>query len=350
MKPKKFRLNAKNIFLTYSQTGNNITHSNLLEELRKKVQIENHLIGIEKHQDGGIHAHILLLLKKRCNLRSPKCLDLSINDKIIHGKYETAKNIKALMEYIIKDGNYMTDMKFEVHNNKIIEPEEHSFREAKAKGSDLALKEYKDKYPERAYKKFSILQNNIEKAMKNEEKFEKNYLILDLDDFELDKLEKKEVFQTWWDDIFKVTLIIRGLTGKGKSLLAQAIMQKLGIPYLEVTNYEGLKNLTSMHKGIIFDDANLSKLNTQEMINLVETRKATDLRILYKTIRKPAGLIQIITINKEEDICQNFTEAILRRVQMLNVPESIVQKVIVKLNIQNNYNSIVNNNNISKKE
>lgn len=333
---KNFRLNAKKVFLTYPQIGNNEIKleqlNDVLEDLKMKLNIKNYLISLEKHKNDGKHLHILFILSKRCNFVNPNCLDISINEKIIHGNYQTAKNINALIEYIIKDGEYITDMKFEIINNKIVEPEEYIFLLSKKIGIIEALDYYQTNYPARACKKLANLKYNLEISNEINRKMSKDFSEITIKDFDLSKLERKEEFNEWLNKEVKKTLILTGLSGVGKSLLAQAIMKELQINYLRTTHYEGLKNLSKEHKGFILDDVKLKSLSEPEIINLFDTNQKSDLRLLYKTLEKDKNLIQILTINSIKDILKKLTPAINRRCLIMNI-----NKPIINITINNNF-------------
>lgn len=330
---KNFRLSSKKIFLTYSQIDKNIKHQDILECLTKKLVIGEYLVALESHQDGGLHAHVLLLLKKRCDIRNVNFLDLEYNGFAFHGNYQSAKQIKALISYIIKeDMNYITNMGFLVHENRLIEPEEHALHESKRIGIDQALKNYKDKYPDRAVNKLTALRNTIKTSQDIDNKVNKTLDDLTLEDFDLNKLDRSEEFKEWLNSTIKRTLLISGKTGTGKSLLAKAIMKELKINFLRATNYEGLKNLEDNHQGFILDDAKLSHLDEPSLINLVDTKDRNDLRLLHQVKSKKEGLVQIFTINEVKDIVRNLIPAISRRMLVLDV-----QQPIINITINNNY-------------
>lgn len=93
----------------------------ILESLRRiLISIEEYVVKIELHEDGGLHAHCFLKrshpfqihsknkldidLKKIINC--PSCLDI-INDRkdkgVILGNYVAAKSEKSVVSYILKD-------------------------------------------------------------------------------------------------------------------------------------------------------------------------------------------------------------------------------------------------------
>lgn len=341
-KSNKFRLSSKKIFLTYSQIDKNIKHQDILECLQKKLLIGEYLIALENHQDGGLHAHILLLLKKRCDIRDANFLNLEYNSFAFHGNYQAAKQIKALIAYIIKeDMNYITNMGFIVHENRLIEPEEQALHEAKRIGIDQALKNYKDKYPERAINKLTALRNTIKTSQDIDNKINKKINEITLKDFDLNKLDRYDELKQWLESEFKRSLLISGKSGTGKSLLAKAIMKELNINYLRATHYEGLKNLEDNHQGFILDDAKLSTLDEPLLINLIDTQDRNDIRLLHQTKSKKENLVQIFTINEVKHIVKNLLPAISRRMLVLDV-----QQPIINITVTNNF--YLNSNDIDK--
>jgi hypothetical protein len=98
---KEFHISAKKLFLTYSQINMLITKEIILEELQRILNCEfKFKIALEKHVNGGMHAHVFLEGFKKFNIKTPNRLDLF--DKI-HGKYESVKNKEFVIAYIIKD-------------------------------------------------------------------------------------------------------------------------------------------------------------------------------------------------------------------------------------------------------
>lgn len=128
MSDKKFRLNAKYLFLTYPQCPIPHTAAANLLETRLAEKIDFGLVGQESHTntDGegcaGQHLHAVLVLKKRCNYRSPRCLDLKYKGKTYHGKYEPARQLQKSLIYASKEGKVTgikCDWKAVVHSAKM---------------------------------------------------------------------------------------------------------------------------------------------------------------------------------------------------------------------------------------
>jgi len=70
-----FRLNAKNIFLTYSQCE--VAKEDLLEFLKDLIgdRIKWCVVAHELHQDGGHHLHVQLELERPLNIRNQDHFD-----------------------------------------------------------------------------------------------------------------------------------------------------------------------------------------------------------------------------------------------------------------------------------
>ena len=100
---KRFRLQAKRLFLTYPQCP--APKEILLQKLQEKLGqlgIEKYVIGQEEHKDGNLHLHAIVSMKKKCNIVSPRALDIEFDGVQYHGKYEPMKGS------LIQAANYVT--------------------------------------------------------------------------------------------------------------------------------------------------------------------------------------------------------------------------------------------------
>jgi len=105
--PKRFRLSASDILLTYPQCD------------ASKEELELHLRGVfkdfakaaicvEVHADGSPHLHAIVHLTKRCNLHSARTLDFrDRRGRIFHGNYQPARSTSASLNYVEKGGNVL---------------------------------------------------------------------------------------------------------------------------------------------------------------------------------------------------------------------------------------------------
>jgi len=109
---KSFRISAKRLFITYSQISKEtgFTKNNLLEQLHLKLGRFSYIISQEAHSDGGMHFHVLLIHRKKFNIRSHSLLDLEIDGRVAHGNYKPVNNIEGTVHYVCKDKQYITNI------------------------------------------------------------------------------------------------------------------------------------------------------------------------------------------------------------------------------------------------
>ena len=106
-----FRLQAKNIFLTYSQCpiSPSIVASALDALLKEKLSYG--LVCQESHQTtdsegaSGLHLHVLLVMKKKFHTRNCRFFDLTLGESTYHPKMEPVRSLNATITYIWKEGN-----------------------------------------------------------------------------------------------------------------------------------------------------------------------------------------------------------------------------------------------------
>jgi hypothetical protein len=101
---KKFRVNAKQFFLTYPQCDG-LTSEELLSYLKQKASIVRYVIGTEKHEDGGMHLHAVIHYAVKLNVRRQDFF----NCRDFHCNIQSVKSWSAATIYAMKDGNYISD-------------------------------------------------------------------------------------------------------------------------------------------------------------------------------------------------------------------------------------------------
>jgi len=106
-----FRMQGKNLYLTYPQNAAR-KHEVLQNALRMCSEIERPsrfvVVSEEAHADGSPHLHVVIALQQKAHLRG--AMGLSRLDGVggKHGNYQVVKNLRAVVTYIVKDGNYIT--------------------------------------------------------------------------------------------------------------------------------------------------------------------------------------------------------------------------------------------------
>jgi hypothetical protein len=85
----------------------------VLDALESKYQIDEYVICEEEHKDGNAHVHAFLKMKKKITWREDM---FDVNG--YHGNYQVAKSWRAVVAYVKKDGNYITNINKDVLNGK----------------------------------------------------------------------------------------------------------------------------------------------------------------------------------------------------------------------------------------
>lgn len=96
-KPSKFRLQTKNIFLTYAKCE--LPKESLAAFLQEKLSIDYLCITQERHEDGSPHLHALLTTKNKVDIRDPRYFDAWD----FHPKVESARDTDFVRTYILKE-------------------------------------------------------------------------------------------------------------------------------------------------------------------------------------------------------------------------------------------------------
>lgn len=104
--PREWRLQSKNIFLTYSACilGGQV----IVDELMDRLQITKWIYGDEYHQDGSPHTHVYIHLAKKPDIKDQRFFDIA--DYHPNIKVAPAKGSKKWcddkVDYCMKDGNF----------------------------------------------------------------------------------------------------------------------------------------------------------------------------------------------------------------------------------------------------
>ncbi len=96
-----------------------------------------------------------------------------------------------------------------------------------------------------------------------------------------------------WSDIV-------GKSGIGKTQFCKAFAKEKKLKTLLVNHKEDLRRLDSSYDAIIIDDANLQQFEETQLLSLIDNQTQKTLRVLYDTVYKTAGIIQMIAMNQKE--------------------------------------------------
>ena len=97
------RTQAKGWFCTWPKCP--LLKEEVLKILDTRFSIKEYVICEEKHEDGSPHLHAFLKMKKKISFRS----DL-FDIEGYHGHYEVAKSWKAVIAYVSKEENYISNI------------------------------------------------------------------------------------------------------------------------------------------------------------------------------------------------------------------------------------------------
>jgi len=102
----EFRINARNLFLTYPKCD--LEPEEALSLLRPELDFEDYVIAQEMHADGTPHLHVWLQArgKKKFNIRDATKLDLLHH----HGNYQAARSVSAIVKYVTKEGKWISNL------------------------------------------------------------------------------------------------------------------------------------------------------------------------------------------------------------------------------------------------
>jgi len=173
-KPKRFRISSKRLFLTYSQIATNLTKENILEQLQIKLNIKEYIVALEEHNETlGRHAHVYLELRRKCDIKNNAWLDLEHEGLTYHGNYQAVRSKDAVIQYVIKEKNYIKSKGIHVFidkEGKVISLEEYTLMVAREKGIIPALKDYIKQDEKNAVKNFNKVEKNIKSILRVESK------------------------------------------------------------------------------------------------------------------------------------------------------------------------------------
>ena len=294
---KKFRIQSKELFLTYSQCI--LTKEELLTFLSKKMKIEEYIICIENHKKEGRHLHAYISLEKRCDIKNCNYLDY----KGYHPKIEKVKSSVKAIQYIKKDKDYITNIAINIHARARDLAKDGKIKQALIilmEGDTANFLKFGDKYEKnlkRIYKLFKGIKNTKKKLYTR-------------DDFNI-KVELPK----------NKTLIISGGSGIGKTQFAKTLFKN---PLL-VRHIDKLKQFDeTVHDGIIFDDMNFGHWPRTSCIHLLDIEEDTDINVKCSMVTIPAGTPRVMCTNENpENLFASYDLAIRRRIKNIKLNSDI---------------------------
>ena len=336
-----FRISAKRILLSYSQVDTKFTLNHVLEQLQRKVGRFSYVISKEMHKDGGLHFHALLIDRRKFNIKSPHTLDLEIDGITVHGNYIPVKNLDSAVFYVCKDKQYITNLE-NLHEGELLTAKEFIYQQVQLKGVDQALLEYSQTHKEKALAGVSV--SALKKHFSDIQKIELATKIEKIDTpFLLKHFNLGDELQEWVQKPDK-TLIVVGRSGIGKTHFLKAFVTHKKLKTLLVKHKKDLRRLNDTYDAILIDDANIHEIEETQLLGLIDNQAYQTLRVLYDTVHKKQGVVQMIAMNKKEFRKIKNTlqqDRFSRRILVVKPREPFMINVFV--NVYNNHNHIQNN-------
>ncbi|CAD89704.1 replication associated protein [Sida micrantha mosaic virus] len=232
-KPRRFRVQAKNIFLTYPQCS--LTKEEALSQLQA-IQLPSNKKFIkicrELHEDGQPHLHSLLQLEGKIQVTNNRLFDLVSPNRSarFHPNIQGAKSSSDVKSYIDKDGDTVEWGEFQVDGRSARGGQQTANDAAadalNAPDKQTALRIIREKLPEKYLFQFHNLNSNLDRIFsKAPEPWVPPFPISSF-------INVPEEMQEWADDYFgrssarplrPMSLIVEGDSRTGKTMWARAL-------------------------------------------------------------------------------------------------------------------------------
>lgn len=260
---------------------------------------------------------------------------------------EGVNNLESTVHYVCKDKQYITNLE-NLQEGQLLTAKEFIYQQVQLKGVDKALLDYSQTHKERALAGVSV--SAIKKHFADIQKMELSTQIYFIDTpFKLKDFKIEDPLKGWVCTPSKTLLLVGG-SKVGKTQFLKAFAKEKCFKTLMANHIEDLKRLYKTYDSILCDDINISDLEHTQLLSLIDNQTGKTLRVLYGTVYKKKGLVQMIAMNKKEFNKLYYKlqeERILRRVLFCNVerPFLINANVYIQNNNYNyNYNNVINNN------
>jgi len=281
------------------------------------------IIGQEKHQDGNLHLHAIIVLKDQFSTSNARFADLTSSDgTIYHGKYERARNLKRSARYCKKDGTFV------VLGADITEERTAVSAEiASSLMTGTPIMEIIREYPG-----FSLM--NLRRIREFQEAILPPWTPGMLPPIRSDLSPQDSRILTWLGmnlhcptprPIRSKQLFIHGPPMMGKTTLFQLLCRRFRT-YFPRTDGSYFDGLTNDHELIIFDDF---RCNVRlGVMNMLLDGQIMRLPCRYRDFEKTVNIPVIVATNMVPDCCYSNVDrlsqdAFLSRFKIVEVTEFI---------------------------
>ncbi|QBB20369.1 replication associated protein [Cowpea bright yellow mosaic virus] len=172
--PKRFKINAKNFFLTYPQCS--IGKESAIEQLQTlQTPINKKYIRVcrELHENGEPHLHALIQFEGKFQCTNCRLFDLKHphTSSVSHPNIQSAKSSSDVKSYIEKDGDYVEWGHFQI-DGRSARGGQQTINDAASEALNASSKEeamqiIKEKLPEKFLFQYHNLCSNLDRIFKS---------------------------------------------------------------------------------------------------------------------------------------------------------------------------------------
>lgn len=317
--PGGFRINAKNLFMTFAGTDELTTDMILNHLLTYQDRKDWKGIAVAKenyaNQDGErdpdnlTHMHVLVLGTRKQNYTNEREFDFALpgTEHIYHPQLESVRSVKKAYDYIQK-------------------PDRLEYSEwgdmTTAQSDSLQLREE----VRRVHSDLELMDLLIVHGKTHAYRFWKTYWeAWQAGQYAEAEVRAIEEFQVppavirWRDTLPLLSLVLLGDAGMGKTSFARAILATMGST-LWATNVQDIRRYGGQDN-ILFDDCGVGSFSRSNIISLVDVEQQQSVRVLYGTAIIPAGTRRVFTANTIELLLGEHAvdDAIRRRIFIVQV-------------------------------
>lgn len=306
--PSSFRFAAKNVLLTWSQVSAKLTHEDIVFTLLERLGSFEYAVGLELHEDGGVHFHALLSFKDKLDTRDVTIFDIPDPERQLPDFHPNISPVKrgkkhfdAAHEYVEKEGNFICTFPHRLTWGEILE---------KASCGVEYLQLVKDNYP----RDYCLNLQRLEYVAHKTFGADLNTIVdtwLPHSSYTVPDMLRSVALPS------ETSLVLVGAPGIGKTTWAKLVIPK---PALFVRHLDSLKNLREDHRGIIFDDLEFAHLPPSTQKFLVDLENIAEIHVRYGVARIPAKLPRIFTANDFPFVSNGIhADAIKRRITLVEL-------------------------------
>jgi len=361
-----FRVQYKNIFLTYSQISKESTREEFLKNIELKVKVwglQKYVVSFEKHKDGNLHCHAVIVLKKKPDIKNPRHFDLVCGGVVYHPNIKLARPLDEKAVYIVKEdkeplvsGFNLEKLKKDVFNKKTYEKLIITLVEIqKDKGFHAALDYFEKNASSLVLGQFT---GKVTKALKAIESLKNRRELVpskypSSSFLRLDSLEKYLSLVGTGNHEF--CYYLSGEPGAGKTEKVISDLNSAGLSFIHAKGVEDLREKILEDTIIVLDDSGLGSeegKSRNALVKFLECNRKTLLPCRFNDISVPAGSPRIVISNqtfysllKSKGLLHDL--ALTRRVMETYVPGPLYNNLTIvnNVNVSGDANNLTINTN-----